>query len=149
MMHKKVKVWGKETTCNMCEYIEVFDHKDLCCRKTGRVIKGKDYEQVEELFNQCPFKIPLEREAIEKLGFTYIQGEEESYADIYEGIFSPLFDLVELHHVPIFNNVTLRIPLNKTTKKGIKFKGYYTIFKGTVYNSMELKFILKSIGVLK
>ena len=127
----KVKVWGKEIdNCISCKYCSAYEPRCLFA----------DLDLWEGgIHKDCPFSKPITKEIIESYGFEYIKthpGTTEAYFELPDSEWGIDFD-------PDWNSK----PFIRIYEFGCD--GDTTFFSGVLNNSIELEFILKSIGVIE
>lgn len=132
----KVKVWGREISC--CRECTQYTKEFYTCQLIGDM-DSNEIDTSIEIHKDCPFSKPITKEVIENFGFNYIKthpGTTESYFELPNSEWGIDFD-------PVWNGK----PFIRIYVFGCD--GDTTHFSGVITNPLELKFILKSIGVIE
>ena len=134
----KVKVWGLEIdSCWKCYHHGRTDFDELCCSYTGTVIKS-------DINEDCPFSKPVTKEVIEGFGFNPIipcNIENKEKYDVTHWTMNMYGDGFQILHVYPYEGIyDISYGCNEYNKP---------LFCGKINNSVELEFILKSIGVIE
>ena len=149
-MDKKVKVWGKEIDncgkCFLCREIEdSTSGTNISCGWDGHNVFEDN--QLYRLNKDCPFSEPITKEVIEGLGFKENITNSTFEADKkYTSKYRDYYNINGIWIHEIIGSSKYQITFNGNKYEKVMCPEMK--FCGTINNSMELKFILKSLGVL-